>query len=144
VTEVDPVRALEAWMDGFQVMPMEQAAPLGDYFITVTGVRDVVTASHMVKMKDGAILANAGHFDVEISIPDLAGLCEAPRRIKPNIDLYQRKDGARLYLMGEGRLVNLACGNGHPAEVMDSSLRRHGRSGACRICPTRRGSGGIH
>ena len=122
VTEVDPVRALEAWMDGYQVMTMEQAAPLGDYFITVTGVNNVVSGKHMIRMKDGAILANAGHFDVEINKPELASLGEGPERIKPGIDLYKRKDGAKLYLMGEGRLVNLACGFGHPAEVMDSSF----------------------
>ncbi|MCL1805284.1 MAG: adenosylhomocysteinase [Clostridiales bacterium] len=122
VTEVDPVRALEAWMDGFRVMPMEQAAPLGDYFITVTGVSGVVRGAHMAKMKDGAILANAGHFDVEISVPDLQAIGEGPRRVKPNIDLYKTKDGRRLYLLGEGRLVNLACGYGHPAEVMDTSF----------------------
>jgi len=122
VTEINPVRALEAWMDGFHVMTMEQAAPIGDYFITVTGVNDVITAKHMAKMKDGAILANAGHFDVEISKPDLTFLSDGPIRVKPNIDLYRCADGRRLYLMGEGRLVNLACGNGHPAEVMDSSF----------------------
>jgi adenosylhomocysteinase len=109
-------------MDGFHVMTMEQAAPVGDYFITVTGVNSVITGKHMEKMKDGAILANAGHFDVEINIPDLAALGKGPTRVKPGIDLYQRKDGARLYLMGEGRLVNLACGFGHPAEVMDTSF----------------------
>ena len=122
VTEVDPVRALEAWMDGFQVMTMGQAAPLGDYFITVTGISGVINGVHMADMKDGAILANAGHFDLEISIPDLLSLCSGPVRVKPNIDLYERKAGGRLYLMGEGRLVNLACGFGHPAEVMDSSF----------------------
>jgi adenosylhomocysteinase len=122
VTEVDPVKALEAWMDGFQVMTMEQAAPLGDYFITVTGVSEVVNGAHMAKMKDGAILANAGHFDVEINKPDLTAACEGPRRVKPGIDMYVKKDGKRLYLMGEGRLVNLACGQGHPAEVMDTSF----------------------
>ena len=122
VTEVDPVKALEAWMDGFRVMTMEQAAPMGDYFITVTGIRGVINGKHFPVMKDGAILANAGHFDVEISKPDLTAICEGPRRVKPNIDLYSRKDGKRLYLLGEGRLVNLACGFGHPAEVMDTSF----------------------
>ncbi|MCL2121146.1 MAG: adenosylhomocysteinase [Clostridiales bacterium] len=122
VTEIDPVNALEAWMDGFQVMTMEQAAPLGDYFITVTGVSDVINGKHMARMKDGALLANAGHFDVEISKPDLAASRSGPVRVKPGVDQYVGKDGKRLYLMGEGRLVNLACGFGHPAEVMDSSF----------------------
>ncbi len=122
VTEIDPVKAIEAWMDGFQIMTMDQAAPLGDYFITVTGISGVITGSHMKKMKDGAILANAGHFDVEISKPDLAALGKGPRRIKPNIDQYEDQEGKRLYLLGEGRLVNLTCGFGHPAEVMDTSF----------------------
>lgn len=122
VTEIDPVKAIEAWMDGFQIMTMDQAAPLGDYFITVTGISDVIVGRHMAKMKDGAILANAGHFDVEISKPDLAALGQGPRRIKPNIDQYEDQKGKRLYLLGEGRLVNLTCGLGHPAEVMDTSF----------------------
>jgi adenosylhomocysteinase len=122
VTEVDPVKALEAWMDGFQVKTMEQAAPVGDYFITVTGVNGVIVEEHMAAMKDGAILANAGHFDGEISKAALAAIGGAPLRVKPNIDLYETESGKRLYLMGEGRLVNLACGFGHPAEVMDSSF----------------------
>jgi adenosylhomocysteinase len=122
VTEIDPVKAIEAWMDGFQIMTMAQAAPLGDYFITVTGVKEVITGKHMAKMKDGAILANAGHFDVEISKPDLAAWGQGPRRIKPNIDQYENPEGKRLYLLGEGRLVNLACGFGHPVEVMDTSF----------------------
>jgi adenosylhomocysteinase len=122
VTEIDPVKAIEAWMDGFQVLTMAQAAPVGDYFITVTGIRDVITGKHLARMKDGAILANAGHFDVEISKPDLAAWGEGPRRVKPNIDEYQNKEGKRLYLLGEGRLVNLACGFGHPAEIMDTSF----------------------
>ncbi|MDR0469370.1 MAG: adenosylhomocysteinase [Peptococcaceae bacterium] len=122
ITEIDPVKALEAMMDGFQVMSMDQAASLGDYFITVTGVSDIIIGTHMEKMKDGAILANAGHFDVEISLPDLSAFGEGPLRVKPSIDMYRGNDGKRLYLMGEGRLVNLACGYGHPAEVMDTSF----------------------
>ncbi|MDR1193396.1 MAG: adenosylhomocysteinase [Peptococcaceae bacterium] len=122
VTEVDPVKAIEAWMDGFQVMTMAEAAPLGDYFITVTGVNSVINGAHMAKMRDGAILANAGHFDAEISKPDLAAWGAGPKRVKPHIDAYESKDGRRLYLIGEGRLVNLAAGNGHPAEVMDTSF----------------------
>lgn len=122
VTEVDPVKAIEAWMDGFQVMPMEEAAPLGDFFITVTGVCDVIRDCHFRKMKDGAILANAGHFDVEISRRDLSALCGEPQTVKPGIEEYRRPDGGRICLMGEGRLVNLACSFGHPAEVMDTSF----------------------
>ena len=122
VTEVDPVKAIEAWMDGFQVMPMLDAAPLGDYFITVTGIRDVIRGPHFERMKSGAILANAGHFDVEISKTDLAALCGQPNTVKPGIEEYLTSDGRRLCLLGEGRLVNLACGNGHPAEVMDTSF----------------------
>ncbi len=122
VTEVDPIKAVEAWMDGFQVLTMAEAAPLGDYFITVTGNRDVICGPHFDKMKDGALLANAGHFDVEISKPDLFSLCGAPRTVKPGIEEYRTPDGRRLLLMGEGRLVNLACSFGHPAEVMDTSF----------------------
>lgn len=122
VTEVDPVKAIEAWMDGFQVMTMLEAAAAGDFFITVTGVNDVITREHMALMRDGAILANAGHFDAEIRVPDLEALGGKPRKVKPGIDLYALGDGRRLYLMGEGRLVNLACGIGHPAEVMDTSF----------------------
>ncbi len=122
VTEVDPVKAIEAAMDGFSVMPMEKAAPLGDLFITLTGCRDVLTKKHFDVMKDGALLANSGHFDVEINKEDLAADAKEIRERKPNICGYTMKDGRTLNLLAEGRLVNLAAGNGHPAEIMDMSF----------------------
>jgi len=122
VTEIDPVKANEAYLDGFQVMPMSMAASFGDIFITVTGIKDVITKEHFSSMKDGAILANAGHFDVEISKRDLQALSVSRRLVKPNIEEFTLTQGKRLYLLGEGRLVNLAAGNGHPAEVMDTSF----------------------
>ncbi len=122
VTEIDPIKANEAIMDGFQVMPMSRAAQQGDVFITVTGNLNVIRREHMLVMPDGAILANAGHFDVEISKPDLAGLAVSQRGLKPNIEEFVLADGRRIYLLAEGRLVNLAAGDGHPAEVMDLSF----------------------
>ncbi|WAH36679.1 adenosylhomocysteinase [Alicyclobacillus dauci] len=122
VCEIDPIRAVEAVMDGFSVMPIVEAAPHGDYFITVTGVKHVIHKAAMERMKDGAILGNAGHFDVEISKPDLSSLATSIRRVRPNIDEYQLADGRRIYLIAEGRLVNLAAGDGHPAEVMDMTF----------------------
>jgi adenosylhomocysteinase len=122
VTEVDPVKALKAVMDGFHVMPMSEAAPIGDIFITATGNRDVVRAEHMEAMKDGAILCNAGHFDVEISVGDLERISVSKRRVKPYVDEYRLRDGRRLYLLAEGRLVNLVAAEGHPSEVMDMSF----------------------
>ncbi|HEY8394744.1 MAG TPA: adenosylhomocysteinase [Thermaerobacter sp.] len=122
VCEVDPVKANEALMDGHQVMPSEEAAALGDIFITVTGCRDVLTRRHFQRMRDGALLANAGHFDVEISKPDLAALAERVETPRPNVRTYVLPDGRRLHLLAEGRLVNLASGDGHPAEIMDLSF----------------------
>src|SRR5579883_2237803 len=123
VTEVDPVRALEAAMDGFQVMPIADAAPLGDVFITVTGNHGVIRREHFVKMKDGALVANSGHFDVEIDIPALRGECESvTTNVRTNVDEYKLKKGARIYLLGQGRLVNLAAAEGHPPSVMDMSF----------------------
>ncbi|MCX7912768.1 MAG: adenosylhomocysteinase, partial [Dehalococcoidales bacterium] len=122
VTEVEPVRALEAVMDGYEVMPMMQAAKIGDVFITVTGDKNVIDRGHLEEMKDGAILANSGHFDVEINIPALEGLSRGKRRIRSSVDEYSLRDGRRLYLLGEGRLVNLAAAEGHPASVMDMSF----------------------
>ncbi|MFO8007361.1 MAG: adenosylhomocysteinase [Candidatus Brocadiia bacterium] len=123
VTEVDPLKALEAAMEGFQVMPMEQAAPLGDLFITVTGDADVLREEHFQRMKDGAILANSGHFNVEINIGQLAELSEdIVRQVRPNVDAFLLEDGRQLYLLAEGRLVNLAAAEGHPAAVMDMSF----------------------
>lgn len=122
VTEVDPIKACEALMDGFEVKTMQEAAPEGDFFITVTGNIEVIKREHMEVMKDGAILANAGHFDVEISKPDLQNLASRYRQVRENIEEFYLPDGRRLYLLAEGRLVNLAAGNGHPAEVMDMSF----------------------
>jgi len=122
VTEVDPTRALEAVMDGFRVMPMQEAAETGDIFITVTGNKDVIRREHMKKMRDGAILANSGHFNVEINIPELESMTAAKRTIRPNLEEYKLRDERKLYLLGEGRLINLAAAEGHPSEVMDMSF----------------------
>ncbi|MCX7773844.1 MAG: adenosylhomocysteinase [Clostridia bacterium] len=122
VTEIDPVKAIEAVMDGFHVMPMTDAAPLGDIFITVTGCDRVIHEEHFKKMKNGAVMCNAGHFNVEICIPELESLSKDIREYRKNIMGYTLKNGRTLYLLGEGRLVNLACGDGHPAEIMDMSF----------------------
>ncbi len=122
VTEVNPLRALEAVMDGFRVMPMEKAAEVGDIFITATGNINVIRGEHMIKMKSGAILANSGHFNVEINLKDLESLATSKRKIRPNVDEYTLKNGRKLYLLCEGRLVNLAAAEGHPSEVMDMSF----------------------
>jgi len=122
VTEVEPVRALEAVMDGFQVMPLIEAAKVGDVFITISGGKSVIDKAHLRVMKDGAILANSGHFNVEINIPALESLARGKRRIRPFVDEYTLNDGRHLYLLGEGRLINLAAAEGHPASVMDMSF----------------------
>ncbi len=122
VCEIDPIKALEAVMDGFNVMPMDKAAEIGDIFLTVTGCEKVITKKHFEKMKDGVILANAGHFDVEVYIPDLKELACEIKEARENITAYIMKDGRQLNLLAEGRLVNLAAGDGHPAEIMDMSF----------------------
>ncbi len=122
VTEVDPVRALEAAMDGFRVLPMSEAAAIGDVFITATGNKSIIVAEHFARMKDGAVLANSGHFNVEIDIPALEKLSKSKRTTRDNVDEYTLPDGRKLYLLGEGRLVNLAVAEGHPAGVMDMSF----------------------
>ena len=122
VTEVDPVKAMEAVMDGFGVMTMEQAAPLGDIFVTVTGCRDVITPAHFLLMKEGAMLCNAGHFDVEVDVAGLKKMAVSSHPARNNIMAYVLENGRTLYLLGEGRLVNLAAGDGHPAEIMDMSF----------------------
>ena len=122
VTEVEPTRALEALMDGYQVMPLTEAAEVGDVFITVTGDKNVLDGVHFQQMKDGAILANSGHFNVEINIPALESMSQGKRRIRLFVDEYLLNDGRRLYLLGEGRLINLAAAEGHPASVMDMSF----------------------
>lgn len=122
VTEVDPIKALEAYYDGFQVMPMSDAAELGDVFITATGNIDIIRGEHIQKMKSGAILCNAGHFDVEINLKDLEAISTGKERINYCIEKYNLKNGRHVYLLGCGRLVNLVCGEGHPPEVMDISF----------------------
>ncbi|RLG90167.1 adenosylhomocysteinase [Candidatus Bathyarchaeota archaeon] len=122
VTEVNPLRALEAVMDGFTVLPMEKAAETGDIFVTATGDTSVIRREHMEKMKNGAILANSGHFNVEISLKDLESLAVSKRVIRKNLEEYKLKNGKNLYLIGEGRLVNLVAAEGHPSEVMDMSF----------------------
>lgn len=122
VVEVNPVKALEAIMDGFRVMPLREAAAIGDVFVTVTGDTSIIRKEHMVKMKNGALLANSGHFNVEICIPDLESLSTSKKTLRPNLEEYTLKNGGRIYLLAEGRLVNLASAEGHPSEVMDMSF----------------------
>lgn len=122
VTETDAIKSTEAYMDGFDVMSMEAAAPRGDYFVTVTGNKDVIRGEHMEKMKNGAILANAGHFDVEINKDELASLATSRRVVRQDIEEYRLADGRKLYLLAEGLLVNLAAGDGHPVEIMDMTF----------------------
>src|SRR5881296_3670139 len=122
VTEVDPIRALEAAMEGYGVMPLRDAARIGDVFVTVTGDRGVIGREHLELMRDGAVMANAGHFDVEIDKAALEGLASGKRRIREFVDEYRLADGRRLHLLAEGRLVNLAAAEGHPAAVMDMSF----------------------
>lgn len=122
VTEVNPLRALEAAMNGYHVMSIDEAAKIGDIFVTTTGDINVIRKEHMQKMKNGAILANSGHFNVEISIKDLEALATMKRTIRPNLEEYTLKNGKKLYLLAEGRLVNLAAAEGHPSEVMDMSF----------------------
>jgi adenosylhomocysteinase len=122
VTEIDPVRALEALMDGHLVMSMAEAAKVGDIFITLTGDTNVVDRHHFEAMKDGAIVANSGHFNVEINIKALEEMSESKRRVRDNVDEYRLMDGRKVFLLGEGRLINLAAAEGHPASVMDMSF----------------------
>ena len=122
VTEVDPVKAIEARMDGFDVMPMSEAVKTADIVLTVTGCKDIVTKKDFMNMKDGCVLGNAGHFDNEISKKDLNELAVSKEQVRDFIDCYTLKDGRKFYLIGEGRLMNLAAGQGHPAEIMDTSF----------------------
>jgi adenosylhomocysteinase len=123
VTEVDAIRALEAAMDGFAVAPIAEAAPIGDVFITVTGNAAVIRREHFVKMKDGAIVCNSGHFDVELELPGLkTETATLTKDVRPNVDEYKLKSGRRIFVLGEGRLVNLAAAEGHPPSVMDMSF----------------------
>lgn len=122
ITEVDPIKAIEAVFDGFRVMPMNEAAKIGDIFLTLTGDKDVITGEHYPLMKNGAILANAGHFDVEINIPQLESQSVSRKTVRKNVEEFLQADGRKIYLLAEGRLVNLASGDGHPAEIMDLSF----------------------
>jgi len=122
VTEVDPLVALEAVMDGFRVMPMSEAAPIGDIFVTLTGDLNVIDRHHFEVMKDGALVANSGHFNVEINIPALEEMAVAKRLVRPFVEAYELADGRVIHLLGEGRLINLAAAEGHPASVMDMSF----------------------
>lgn len=145
VTEVDPVKAIEARLDGFRVVPMLDAAPEADLIVTVTGNTGVVRAEHFRVLKDGCVLANSGHFDVEVSRTDLEGMAVAHRPVRPHVEEYRFADGRRAYLLGEGRLINLAAGQGHPVEIMDLSfalqalsaehLVQHGRTMEARVHP---------
>ncbi len=122
ICEVDPLRALEAVMDGYQVMPLTEAAKIGDVFVTATGDRDVINRAHFSRMKDGAIVANSGHFNVEIDIPTLAKMSQKKRKIRDFVEEYSLKNGRKIYLLAEGRLINLSAAEGHPATVMDMSF----------------------
>ncbi len=122
ISEIDPVRALEAIMEGYEVMPLMDAAPMGDIFVTVTGCKGIIQRKHLVQMKDGAILSNAGHFDIEIDKPALQDITLSSRVVRPNIEEFIVGKGKKLFLLAEGRLVNLAAGDGHPAEIMDLSF----------------------
>jgi adenosylhomocysteinase len=148
VTEVDPVRAIEARLEGFRVRPMAEAVREADLIVTVTGNRDVVREEHLRHLKDGCLLANAGHFDVEVSKPALEKLAVSHREVRPHVEEYRFADGRRAYLLAEGRLINLATGQGHPVEIMDLSfalqalsaehLVRHGRELENRVYPVPR------
>ena len=122
VTEVDPLKALEAAMDGFRVMPIAEAAPLGDIFLSITGDINVVSAENMLNMKSGAFVANAGHFDVEIDVKGLKKYTKEFKNIRPNLDEWVLENGKSIYVLASGRLVNLVCAEGHPASVMDMSF----------------------
>ena len=122
VTEVDPIKAIEAYMDGFEVMPMREAAKLGDLFVTVTGCAGVITEPDFMEMKEGAVLCNAGHFDVEVDMKRLREISTDIREMRHNIMGYTLPNGRHVYVLAEGRLVNLAAGDGHPAEIMDMSF----------------------
>jgi adenosylhomocysteinase len=145
VTEVDPVRAIEARLEGFRVLPMLDAAREADLIVTVTGNRDIVRAEHLKVLKDGCLLANAGHFDIEISKTDLEGMAVSHATVRPSVEEYKFADGRTAYLLAEGRLINLATGQGHPVEIMDLSfalqalsaehIARHGRALAARVHP---------
>ena len=122
VTEVEPVAALKATLDGFQVMKMDDAAKIGDVFITATGMKDVITYEHIETMRDGAVICNTGHYDVEIQVDRLVKNAKSSRQLRPNNEEFMLNNGNRIYLLGKGRLINLASAEGHPSEVMDMSF----------------------
>jgi adenosylhomocysteinase len=122
ITEIDPTKAIEAVMEGYRVMSMAEAAKIGDIFVTVTGNKNVLAREHFEAMKNGAVVANSGHFNVEIDIPALEKLASSKRPTRDFVDEYVMKDGRKIYLLGEGRLINLAAAEGHPASVMDMSF----------------------
>src|SRR3989338_6313816 len=128
VVEVDPLRALEAVMDGYEVLPMKEAAQKGDFFCTVTGDYHVITKEHFELMKDGAIVANSGHFNVELDLEGLTAISTERKEVKPFVEEYSLKNGKKIYVLGEGRLINLAAAEGHPASVMDMSFAKIGRA----------------
>lgn len=128
VTEIDPVKACEAIMEGYQVMTMDEAAPLGDFFVTVTGCKDVITAKHFEIMKDGAVCCNAGHFDCEVNVKELSEICVEAAELRNNIIGYKLTNGNTICVIAEGRLVNLASGDGHPVEIMDMSFALQAQS----------------
>lgn len=142
VTELDPLRALEAVMDGYHVLPIAEAAAVGDYFVTVTGNRHVIGRDHFSRMKDGAVIANAGHFDIELDLDALRALAPTPRRLRPALDEHTLADGRRIYLLAEGRLVNLVAAEGHPADVMDLSFADQALS--AELLLTRRLAADVH
>jgi adenosylhomocysteinase len=144
VTEVQPVRALEAVMDGFRVMSLAQAAPLGDIFLTVTGDVNVIDRQHLEAMKDGAILANSGHFNVELNLEALDSMAEGRRQIRPSVEEFRLRDGRRLFLLAEGRLINLAAAEGHPASVMDMSFANQALSAEYLVLQEQRLPVGVH
>jgi len=128
VTEVDPLQALKAVMDGYRVIPMREAAKVGDIFVSSTGDRDIITTEHFRFMKDGAIVANSGHFNVEVDVKGLERMAKSKRNIRDNTVEYTLKNGKKIYLLAEGRLVNLASAEGHPCSVMDMSFANHALS----------------
>jgi adenosylhomocysteinase len=140
VTEVKPTQALKAVLDGYRVMPMDEAAKVGDIFITATGVRDIITGKHFESMKDGAIVCNTGHYDVELNLKDLEALAKSKREIRANNEEYTLKNGNRVYVLAQGRLVNLAAAEGHPSEVMDMSFSNQFLA-LCRLAKA--GKGGL-
>ncbi|MFX1296482.1 MAG: adenosylhomocysteinase [Promethearchaeota archaeon] len=140
VTEVEAVKALRAAMDGYWVMPMHEAVKIADIIVSSTGNKDVVRKKHMELFKDGVLLANSGHFNVEINIPDLDSLSTGKKQVKPNVEEYSLKDGRKVYLLAEGRLVNLAAAEGHPSEVMDMSFANQS---LCTEYLTKKGNGGL-